>query len=66
MLFQFNNPLQDTEPTVQDDDITPGKDGLQHKKQQSNSFPLIVELGDDFRWRILPLNEFHLPENARQ
>ena len=48
MLFQFNNPLENTEPTVQDDDITPGKDGLQHMKQQSNSFPLIVEFGDDF------------------
>ena len=64
--FSIQQSLQDTDPTVQDDNVTPGKDGLQHTKQQSNSFHLIVEFGDDFRWRLLPLNEFHLPENARQ
>ena len=48
MFLQLNNPLQHAKATLQDHNITPGKDGLQHMKQQSNSFSLIVVFGDDF------------------
>ena len=47
-----NNKLYTTDkadgPTVQDHNMTSCKDGLQHMKQQSNSFSLSVEFWHDF------------------
>ena len=45
MLFKFNISLQHTQATVKNHNIAPSKDGLQHLKQQSNSFSLTVEFG---------------------